>query len=505
MFRYNATQAAASSRGANKHGTNAMHKILIFATLVISAASAQAAPVEQFVKPGDPLEPTPWGGALGVRREGVPADVLDQFSGQQIVSLSQAVLTARSAELRDRLIKSPGNAAVLHALGSVTYQQGGIKEAIALWSAAHKREPNLAPAEVMRDVQEVFTLQAKGDATGARNKLLAAEKRYARQPHFQLIRAEQAARGGNLTAAEAAYRLAYQLAPKLYVTSLNLARFYDVARPDPAAAERMFQRAAKLAPKRPEVWAHLGAFQYRQKQTRAALASLRRARSLDPAAALPERRLAELSVMLSDYAAARQWYRSALDTHPPAAEELRIRAALGDVLLRLNRLDEARKEIEAVLKTQETPPLVFALATVDEAQGKLDAAERRYRRVLQLMPNNPLPANNLAMLLLRAGKSADEALRLAEQARRALPNNAIVESTYGCALSHAGRNREAVTVLEPVLKATPKDAWAHYCLGRSLLLEKNPSEATTHLAQVLQLDPKFPLRTQLEKMLADIR
>lgn len=415
-------------------------------------------------------------------------------------SLPEAVLAAHSAELRNRIAGNPDNPHLLHALGTVTFHQGGELEAFALWKAASVRQPNLAPAEIMRDVHKMFILLEKDDATGAEEILRAAEVRYARQPHFQLMRAEQAMRSGNLKAAGDAYRLAYELAPELYVTSLNLARYYDAAGQE-ADALPLYQVAAALSPERAEAWLFLGASQFRQKRTEAALESLRRARSIDPAAPLPEKRLAELSIEADDFSSARDWYRSALATDLEPEENRAIRAALGDVLLRLGLLDEARKEIETALQIQESPPLLFALATIDEAQGNPTAAEEGYRRVLELMPSNPLPANNLAMLLIRAGKSADEALRLAEQARRALPNNAFVESTFGCALSHSGQSAEAVEVLVPVVESAPGDAWAHYCLGSSLVLENRSKEAIVHLTKVSEIDPRFPLRRQLEDLL----
>lgn len=480
-----------------------MHKKFFIACLAAWAGIVQAVPLQPAGKAPD----APGLAEVETYARGptVPAEVLEQFSGPPLSSLPPAVLAARSAELREQLVKSPHNAAIMHALGSVLYQQGGSKEAFALWSAAQQRDANLAPAEVMRDVQEVFSLLARGDKTNAQKKLAAAEKRHANQPHFHLLRAEQAMRGGNAKAADQAFRRAYELAPRLYVTSLNLARFYEVTRRDAAATERLFQWAAKLAPQNAEVWAYLGAFQQRQKQTKAAQESLRKARSLDPTRPLAETRLAELSARMGDYAAARNWYRDALANKPSPGEEEAIRAALGDVLLRLGQLDEARREIEMVLKKRERPPLIFALGTIDEAQGRLDAAEQRYRRVLELMRGNPLAANNLAMLLVRGGKGGKEALSLAEQASRAIPNNAIIQGTYGCALAHAGRDLDAIKVLGPVVKATPKDAWSRYCLGRSLLTQKRGAEAKEHLAQVLRDDPKFPRRAEVEKIITPPR
>jgi len=435
----------------------------------------------------------------------VPFEILDQIGQQRVSSLSGAVLAARAAELRERLVKTPSDRYVMHELGTVLYHQGASREAMALWGSASKQEPNLAPADLMLAVQEIFSLLARGDGATAQIKLAAAEKRFAKQPHFHLVRAEQAMRSQNPVEAERALKTAQSLAPQLYVTALSIARFYEYAKRDPVVVLRQYESAAALAPGRPEGWFHLGSFQFRQRQIDAALGSLRKARSASPGVPLPERRLGELAAEMGDQEGAGRWYRAALAAKPSSMEELEIRAALGETLLRLGRQDEARTEIETVLKTQESPPLIFALATIDEAEGKFDAAERRYRRALELSPGNPLASNNLAMLLIKNGTAGNEAMKLAEHANRAIPNHPVIQGTYACALQQAGRNKDAIRLLEPVVTMTPKEPWARYCLGKALAAEKRAVDARGHLAQLLVLAPAFARRAEVEKLLATLR
>lgn len=473
--------------------------LTVFAlSLVVSSALAIPLPSDVVPQEGTQL----FGLREGQKRPEVPAEVLDKLSGTAVLTLDKAVLAARSEELRARLIRSPGDASIMHALGNVLYRQGGDKEAFALWQAANKKDPNLAPAEVMRDTMEIFSLLARGETGKAQTLLAEVEKRHAKQAHFHLIRAEQAMRGGNAKAAEQAYRRAYELAPNLYVSNLNLARLLEVMKRDTKETEKYYLAATKLAPKRAEVWAYLGGFQFRQKRAQEARESFGRARALEPAMPLAETRLAELSVVAGDYGRAREWYRDALARRAKVDEEMGIRAALGDVLLRLGRLEEARSEIETVLKHRELPPLVFALGTINEAEGKFPAAESNYRRVLEIMEGNPLAANNLAMLRIKQGKYDKETLSLASQANRALPNNAIVQSTYGCALIHAGQDAEAIKVLEPVVAATPDDAWARYCFGKGLFAVKRVADGKVQMQQVLRMDPKFPRRAEVERILS---
>jgi tetratricopeptide (TPR) repeat protein len=432
----------------------------------------------------------------------VPPEIREAFSQEAVSSLSQQVLAERSAQLRDAVTANPKDPFLLHALGTVTYHLGGEKEALVLWKNAAARDPNLAPPEVMADVHAVFGLLAKGQTAQAKARLQAAEQRHSEQAHFQLIRAEQAMRSRNFGEAGRAFAKAHALAPQLYVTALNLARFQQFMKADAAEVMRLYENAARLAPQRAETWLHLGTFQFRQKQPEEALASFRRLSAIDPKGPRAEQYLAELSMQNKDFAGAEKWYRAALKGKLPPAEAARIQAALGDVLLRQGNVNAARAPIEDALKHEELPPLVFALATIDEAQGKVDAAERRYRRVLELNPANPLAANNLAMLLIKAGRSSGEALRLAEQARQAIPNNAIIESTYGCALTQSGRHADAIAALDRVLKTSATDVWAHYCMAVSLRAEKRLPEALGEFKRVLELEPGFPHRRQIEKIVA---
>ena len=55
--------------------------------------------------------------------------------------------------------------------------------------------------------------------------------------------------------------------------------------------------------------------------------------------------------------------------------------------------------------------IVLLLGVVQNSRGKIDEANRRYRRALDLSPKNPLAANNLAANLAEHGGNLDEALK----------------------------------------------------------------------------------------------
>ncbi len=437
--------------------------------------------------------------------EAMPPEIREAFSQSAVASQSQAILAERSAQLRDLVVRNPADPYPLHALGTVTYHLGGEAEAMALWTNAADRDPNLAPAEVMAAVHAVFALLHQEEVSRAQQQLRAAEKQYENQPHFQLMRAEQAMRSRNFSEAERAFEKAHALAPQLFVTKLNLGRFYEVMQRDPAEIAALYERAAELAPTRAEVWYYLGTAQFRLQQTDAALQSFRRLHALVPDSPLPERRLADLHLAAGDFAAAEPWLRAASDKPLPAADEAAVRAALGDVLLRLGKTAQARSEIEAALGFQEQPPLLFALATLDEADGETEAAETRYRRVLALLPGHPLAANNLAMLMLKSDRGWEEAMQLVEQARAAIPGNAIIESTYGCALSRLDRHQEAIDVLDPAARVLENDGWTHLCLGLSLSALGREGEANVRLRHAIAVAPELADRAEVKHLRGEMR
>lgn len=475
----------------------ALPQVLLVAWLAIGAPQTIAAPLVAIPE----RSPT----AVQDDARAIPPEIRESMAQEKVASLPEQVLLAQSERLRDAVTRNPRDPAPLHALGTVTFHLGGDAEAFAAWRAAAARDPNLAPAEVMRDIHTTFRLLQKGDQTSAAKQLEFTGRRHANQPHFQLIRAEQAMRARNIDEARRAFTRAYELAPQLYVTGLNLARFLEFSGGDAVAIRGLYEATTRLAPDRPEVWLYLGSFQFRQHDADSALRSFRRLRQLDRASPSAERRLAIMSREAGNLAAAEQWYRRALQARPDAEERARINGALGDALLRQGKTAAARKAIEASLAHAEQLPLVFALATLDEADGRHADAERRYRRVLAGTPGNPLAANNLAMLLIRTGREPGEALRLASDARQSMAGNANIEGTYGCALTENHRHREAVAILGPVANASIGDAWARYCLARSLIATKRGDEARALLQTLIETKPAFERRQEALQMLADLR
>lgn len=101
------------------------------------------------------------------------------------------------------------------------------------------------------------------------------------------------------------------------------------------------------------------------------------------------------------------------------------------------------------------------LGTALRSLGRVDEALSAFRRGMELMPENPSIANELAWIYATSPdesvRDGAEAVRLAEIARRtAGDENASVLDTYAAALAEAGRFEEAVQAMDLAIAAAER-------------------------------------------------
>ncbi len=133
--------------------------------------------------------------------------------------------------------------------------------------------------------------------------------------------------------------------------------------------------------------------------------------------------------------------------------------------------------------------------------------ERVNQRVRKsLSPSDHVMAlNTLAMTLSWAGKN-EEALRLAESAVEAAPQNSEILAQYGRLLEKLQRDDEALQAYQKAVKANPEDSHALARLGDLYGRRSDFATARDYLQRAVQLTPdKAPLafRTQIRLQLGD--
>ena len=104
----------------------------------------------------------------------------------------------------------------------------------------------------------------------------------------------------------------------------------------------------------------------------------------------------------------------------------------------------------------------MGLATAYEVQGRLDEAKEQYTRALEIQPNLPAAANNLAWLLAsEEGGDLGEALRLSMQAKQALPDQPHITDTLGWVHYKRQSYSLAISQFRQALESRPE----HFLFG----------------------------------------
>ena len=111
------------------------------------------------------------------------------------------------------------------------------------------------------------------------------------------------------------------------------------------------------------------------------------------------------------------------------------------------------------------PGATAILGTLEESRGDLGKAEAYYKKSLQIQPQQPIAANNLAYRMLQNGENVDVALTFAQTARQGMPNSPNTADTLAWAYYYKGTYAFARDLLEDAVKTEPNNATMQYHLG----------------------------------------
>lgn len=143
------------------------------------------------------------------------------------------------------------------------------------------------------------------------------------------------------------------------------------------------------------------------------------------------------------------------------------KALLGTLMLELGRsADSVACLREAVAAVPGNPAYREALAAALEATGAPDAALQTLLEAITAAPTRVEPRNAAILLCLRR-RDFDEALALAEAARRAGVADACLFGLHGHALSSLGRHDEAADAYAEALKLGPEDPYVRHLVAAS--------------------------------------
>jgi len=191
-----------------------------------------------------------------------------------------------------------------------------------------------------------------------------------------------------------------------------------------------------------------------------------------------------------DPKAAEKYLRQAIELEP---DDIAAYATLGQMYVRENRLDDAKRELEEL--TRRRPENVAArtmIGIILEVQGKTDESQKVYEAILGSTSKAPVAANNLAYIYADRGERLNEALSLAQRAKEQLPTSHQINDTLGWVYYKKDMANLAIRPLETSVSQEPTNALYHYHLGLAYAKSGDSAKARKSLEQALKLQPNFP-------------
>ncbi|MGE4057079.1 MAG: tetratricopeptide repeat protein, partial [Vicinamibacterales bacterium] len=168
-------------------------------------------------------------------------------------------------------------------------------------------------------------------------------------------------------------------------------------------------------------------------------------------------------------------YAGMADTYLAVERNVGVAPKLGPDLLTQAKSAAARAlELDPLLSEAHS-----SLASVHAREYKWEAAERSFRRAIQLNPNNAIAHLELGSNVLLMQGRVDEGLDEVRDALRLDPLSPSVNTEYGRALFWARRYDAAVNQLRVAIALEPTRARAYGALARALLAQGRAAEALT--------------------------
>ena len=305
---------------------------------------------------------------------------------------------------------------------------------------------------------------------------------------------------------------------------------------DPGKAEADFQAALKLAPESVPALVELAQLRLQAHKLPEATEFAERALDKDPnsvsalnvilnadmLANQPAKAQARLQQQIAKTPQNESLYVELADLQT-GMKDLQGASASAQKALSLNLNDERSVQVAAIASTQlGNPDAAIALwqhwidkhpqnavalsivAQIEETKGDKTKAEDFYRQALKIEPEQVVASNNLAYLMVESGQNVDEALQLAQTARRGAPNSASTADTLAWVYYYKGRFLTARDLLEEAVKTTPQNASLQYHLGMIYSKTGDKASATLHLKKAQSIDPNSKTGKDAAAALAQI-
>lgn len=390
------------------------------------------------------------------------------------------------------LAKNPQHPQALLALAELRAREGGPKAEIAeLIIKAVTANPT---EKVPRLLLVEFHLRNKDDKLA----LSAAQNAVAAIPEspelLEVLGRAQLASGDN-NQAMISYNKMATLQPNSPVPYMRMAEAHLVAKDKEAAAQSL-RKALEVKPDHLDAQRGLILYALDAKKYTEATAVARTMQKQKPASALGYQFEGDIAVLQKKWDVAAEAYRAGLKQGAFAE----LASKLHSTLIAGGKAADADKMAASWLKDnpKESVFLLY-LGNTAIARNDLAGAEKLYRSVIQIAPNNAIAYNNLAWITGKLKKEGG--IVLAEKAISLVPSQPAYMDTLAMLLSDKGDYAKALEWQTKAIALQPANIAYKFNLAKIHIQGGKKDLARPHLEDLAKLGDKFPAHAEVATLL----
>ncbi len=372
-------------------------------------------------------------------------------------------------DLEDILKKKPSQKNALFYMAQARLALGQVDQARAVIGDLEKYHPTFLKTKLL-EIQASFASGESENALRESNELLEAVKNAYpnaetnQQTLTDLRIRALSARGlaylqlGKLAEARADLQTVQSFMPNSAAALVNLAKV-SVAGNNLAEASNLYQKALAADGKNFDALSGAVNVLSRQKQFAEAQQKIDKAiqENANRTDVLPALHYLKSNVFTAER------------NQPQAEEELKKAMAIDDgylpafsayasLLAARNQIGEAINEYKKIVEKKPSASVFTLIGMLEDARGNASEAEKNYRKALEIEPETPIAANNLAWLITANGGNLDEALQLAQSTVDKNQNVAGYHDTLGWVYHKKGLHAPAVEQLKKAVALDEAEA-----------------------------------------------
>jgi tetratricopeptide (TPR) repeat protein len=395
---------------------------------------------------------------------------------------------------------NPEAAPVYFSTAQAYLVQGNSEQAKSALHEAVHRQPNYPAARLLLDELEMRT----GDADHAIQDLLSASTDH-RLPQFEtelLLSQAYSVKGQFDLADQTLTRMIERNAQKqdnaLIMSNLGWIRLQRGRAQD---AEKLASLALKANPRSEQALYLIGVSYLVRKQPAKALDLVTAHVSRDQDWAAGYNTIGKVALQSGKSEQAEQAFKKALELQPGSFSP---QLGLAETYSSEHKMDQAHDTYEQLAKQFPNAGFIrMRLGQLESDMGQWQSAIASYKSSIALDPNNAVAKNNLAWAYVEHGGDLDLALKLAQEAREANPQDPSIADTLGWILAKKGAYEMAAQNFRLSLEKKPGSSTYMYHLGLAYYKMGRFTQAREELGKALSVSG-FADAEQARALLAEI-